>query len=29
VLAEGDYSSAPAGNASIEGYERGGYEYSR
>ena len=22
-------SSAPAGNASIEGYERGGYEYSR
>ena len=36
TLGEGDYysapasnSSAPAGNASIEGYERGGYEYSR
>jgi hypothetical protein len=36
VLGEGDYYSAPAGtysapagDASIEGYERGGYEYSR
>jgi hypothetical protein len=35
VLGEGDYSapagdySAPAGDASVEGYERGGYEYSR
>jgi hypothetical protein len=36
TLGEGDYYSAPAGNysapagnASIEGYERGGYEYSR
>ena len=29
VLGEGDYYSAPAGNASVEGYERGGYEYSR
>lgn len=35
VLGEGAYSapagngSAPAGDASIEGYERGGYEYSR
>ena len=36
TLGEGDYysapagnSSAPAGDASIEGYERGGYEYSR
>jgi hypothetical protein len=34
LLGEGAYSapagndSAPAGNASIEGYERGGYEYS-
>jgi hypothetical protein len=37
TLGEGDYyysapagnDSAPAGDTSIEGYERGGYEYSR
>jgi hypothetical protein len=29
TLGEGDYYSAPAGDASVEGYERGGYEYSR
>jgi hypothetical protein len=28
TIGEGAYS-APAGNASSEGYERGGYEYSR